>query len=82
MNAINEYLQTTLGNATSNVTDMLFQWLVVPTIIFFVLFLGVYIWRAVHRHKVDAAILEIRDTLREMKAPSVPETTKPLPPEK
>lgn len=70
MNQINDYLQTNVGNVTSDVTsnviNTLLQWVLIPSLVFIVIFLAIYIVRAVHRHKVDSAIFEIRDMLREM----------------
>lgn len=66
MDTVNQYIQTTLGDASSDISGMFFQWLVVPSLIFMITILAVYTWRAVNRHRVDKAIFEIRDTLREM----------------
>ncbi len=77
MDELNQYVQTTVGDATTDIVNMLVQYLVVPTIIFMVLFLVVYIIKSVHRHRVDSAILEIRDILRDSKTTKLPEDTKP-----
>lgn len=82
MDMLTNYLQTTSGDAASNITGMLVNWIAIPSIIFMIFIVAIYTFRTVHRHKVDAAILEIRDTLREMNTPSVPESHEPLPPEK
>lgn len=68
MDLLNQYLQNTVGNATSNITDVMFQWLVIPSIVFMAIIIALYIWRTIRRRKVDSAILEIRDMLREMRA--------------
>lgn len=79
MDVITNYLQTVTGDAASNITDMLFQWLVIPSIIFMVIIVALYTWRTVNRHRVDKAIFEIRDTLREMNLTSPAPLPEPKP---
>jgi len=58
------------NGVTSGVQDQLgklMAWVVIPSVILTVIILVAYIVHLVHRHKVDKAIFEIRDTLREMK---------------
>lgn len=78
MNQINDYLQTNVGNVTSDVTsnviNTLLQWVLIPSLVIIAIFLTIYIVRAIHRHKVDKAIFEIRDMLREMH-PAAPAPT-------
>ena len=66
--------QTLTDNLTSGVTSgvqdqlgKIMAWVVIPSIILTVIILLAYILHLIHRHKVDKAIFEIRDTLREMK---------------
>lgn len=61
---------------TSNLTTLL-AWALVPSVIILVVFVVFYIVRSVHRRKVDAAIFEIRNTLREMKLQQAPSQTSP-----
>lgn len=64
MDQINDYIQTSLGSVTSDITDMLFQWLVIPSLIFMVVIVAIYSMRAARRHRVENAIFEIRDLLK------------------
>jgi|GEM_PF-5313723 len=69
---INDYLQTTTGNIGSDISNYVFQWLVIPSIMFMVIFLAIYIFRTVRRYRVEKAIFEIRDALvhKELKKPT------------
>lgn len=67
--------QTFTDNLTSGVTSgvqdqlgKIMAWVVIPSIILTVIILLAYILHLIHRHKVDKAIFEIRDMLREMKS--------------
>lgn len=71
MEQINDYIQTSLGNLSSSVTDMLFTWLVIPSIVFMVLIIALYTYRTIRHHKVENAVLEIRDLLKAADAPRV-----------
>lgn len=60
---IDQYLQTATGNIGSNVSDFMFQWLIIPSLVFMGLVLIIMIYRTVRRHHVEKAIFEIRDAL-------------------
>jgi L-lactate permease len=84
LNSLQDALSTNVTNSVSSgVEDQISKiiaWVVVPSIILTVILLAAYIAHIVHRHKVDKAIFEIRDTLREMKlAGSAPATPWPTP---
>jgi L-lactate permease len=80
-------LQQTLNtkvtdSVTSGVQDQLgklIAWVLIPSIVLTLIILIAYIAHIVHRHKVDKAIFEIRDTLREMKLKDMPIATSPMP---
>lgn len=74
MNDITSLQQTLTDSLTSNVTSnvqgelhKLMALVLIPSIVLTIIVLAVYVAHIVHRHKVDKAIFEIRDTLREMK---------------
>jgi uncharacterized protein YoxC len=52
----------------SNVTDQLVTRFLIPSIVVTLLFLVIYIAHIVRRRKLENAIFEIRDTLREMQS--------------
>lgn len=78
MNDITSLQQTLTDSLTSNVTsnvqgelEKIMVWVLIPSIVITFVLLAAYIAHVVHRHKVDKAIFEIRDTLREMKLAQV-----------
>lgn len=78
MNDITSLQQTLSDNLTSSVTTnvqsdltKLMGWVLIPSIILTFIVLIVYVAHLVHRHKVDKAIFEIRDAIREMKLAQV-----------
>lgn len=88
MNDITSLQQTFTDTLTSNVTsnvqselEKIMAWVLIPSIILTLAILVVYIAHVVHRHRVDKAIFEIRDTLREMKLGQVPVAPTPAPSE-
>ena len=72
-------LQDALGtNVTDSVTsgiqsqiDKIIAWIVVPSIILTLLVLLLYVLHMLRRRKIENAILEIRDTLRDIKLAQV-----------
>lgn len=58
----------TATDISSNIINQLLGWTLIPSLIFLGLFLLLYVIRSIHRHKVDKAIFEIRDMLRESRA--------------
>jgi hypothetical protein len=58
------------GDISSTIINQLLGWILVPYLVVLALILVLYIMRAVHRRKVDNAVFEIRDMLREMRASS------------
>lgn len=79
--ALSTNISDTTNAAISDTINQLIGWTLIPSLIFLGLFLVLYIIRSVHRHKVDKAVFEIRDTLREMKAQQLPDTKQPTPPQ-
>ncbi len=74
MDTINQVQQSLTTDLTSTVTSTindqvtkLAEQFLIPSLIVSLVILVVYITRIMHRHKVDKAIFEIRDMLREMK---------------
>ncbi len=74
MDTLNQIQQSLTSNVTSNVTSSvtdqinnLLGMFIIPSLVITVIILALYIARMVHRHKVDKAIFEIRDMIREMK---------------
>lgn len=66
------------SNVTSDVTDTIsetvtnqlydmFSWIIMPAIILVVLLIAVQAYRMFRHYRLEKAIFEIRDTLREMK---------------
>jgi hypothetical protein len=72
LNSIQQSLSSSISDTTnaaiSDMINQLLGWALVPSIIFMVLFLLAYVSRSLHRRKVDNAILEIRDMLKETNA--------------
>lgn len=75
---LNSIQQDLTSNVTSSVTDQLINWILIPSIVFTVLFLVFYIAHIIHRHKIDKAILETRDILRDIRD-NAPRALSPLP---
>jgi len=82
LNALLQSMTTSTNGGTSDTLKQLLAWTVVPSIVFFGAFLVYFAFHIIHRHRVDKAIFEIRDNLREMKArqtinanPSTPHET-------
>jgi hypothetical protein len=67
MNDLNALQQLT-DHTTSNVTSQLMGWLVVPSLILTLVIVALYITALVRRRRVESAIFEIRDLLKDMKA--------------
>ena len=77
------------SNVTSDVTDTIsetvtnqlydmFSWIIMPAIILVVLLIAVQAYRMFRHYRLEKAIFEIRDNLREMKqAQSAPPRTPP-----
>lgn len=54
------------NNVTSSVADQLMGWLIVPSIVITLVFAILYIAHLIHRRRVDKAVFEIRDILRQV----------------
>jgi hypothetical protein len=78
--ALSTNISDTTNAAISDTMNQLISWTLIPSLIFLGLFLLLYIIRSVHRHKVDKAVFEIRDMLREMRAEKSDVTTTPADP--
>lgn len=82
MDELNQLLNSTNGGTTTtdiaNQINQLLVWTIVPTIIFGIIFLVIYVLRIARRRKVENAIFEIRDLLRTMQPPQA--TPAPTPP--
>lgn len=59
--------QQLTDSTTSNIADKLFQWVILPSIISLAIVLVLYIAHVIRRRKIENAIFEIRDLLRDMK---------------
>ena len=75
MDTINQLQDSLISNVTTNVTSTvneqisnLLAQLFIPSIVVVSVILLFYIIRIIHRFRVDRAVFEIRDMLREMKA--------------
>lgn len=69
---------TGTGATSSTTTDQIMNWLFISSIVFTVVFLVVYIAHIMHRRKVENAILEIRDILRDMRDGQLAHTATPV----
>lgn len=69
---------TGTGATSSTTTDQIMNWLFISSIVFTVVFLIVYIAHIMHRRKVENAILEIRDILRDMRDGQLAHTATPV----
>lgn len=68
---LNDTTQTNTTTTTTSISHSLEQlvfWVVVPSIVMLVVFVIALIAAAIRRHRVDHAIFEIRDILRDMQA--------------
>jgi hypothetical protein len=88
MDTLNSIEQSLANGSSSDAIQQLLAWTVVPSLVFFAAFLVYFAFHIIHRHRVDKAIFEIRDNLREIKArqtinanPSTPPVAEENPPE-
>lgn len=51
---------------TSNIMNKIMMWLILPSIITIIIFVIIFVANTVRRHRVERAIFEIRDILRDM----------------
>lgn len=76
LDSLQQTLNTNVTNSvTAGIEDQISKimlWIVVPTIILSVLILVLYVLHVLRRRKIENAILDIRDTLREMKLDRLP----------
>ena len=63
---VNTLTQDFTNNVTSDLSDSLFFWFLVPSIIITLLFLVVFISGIIRRRRVENAIFEIRDMLEDL----------------
>jgi hypothetical protein len=63
---VNTLTQDLTNNVTSDLSDSLFFWFLVPSIIIALLFLVVFISGIIRRRRVENAIFEIRDLLEDI----------------
>lgn len=69
---LNQNNPITTTNSTPITAEQLVLWITVPSMVIIVLLLLVFISNAVRRHKLEKAIFEIRDILREMQQQTDP----------
>ncbi|MBP7857590.1 MAG: hypothetical protein WAW63_02220 [Candidatus Saccharimonadales bacterium] len=74
---VNTLTQDLTSNVTSNLSDVLMKWMLVPSIVMTLLFLVVLVANNLRRRRVENAIFEIRDLLRDMQSDSHKEKTTP-----
>lgn len=77
--ALNTNVTDSVSSGVQDQLGKLIAWVLIPSIILTLIILIAYIAHIVHRHKVDKAIFEIRDTLREMKLKNIPNAPAPTP---
>ena len=66
-NALNTNVTDSITSEVQDQFEKLLVWVLVPSIILTVIVIIMYIVHFIHRHKIDKAIIEIRDTVRELK---------------
>ena len=60
---------------TQNITDQLIDalsWIIIPSLLITTVLVVLFIYRSIRRYKLEKAIFEIRDTLREIKLSQQP----------
>lgn len=78
-NALDTNITNTVTSGVQDQFEKLLAWVLVPSIVLTAIMLIMYIAHLVHRHKIDKAIIEIRDTVRELKLAQAAQLPKPEP---
>ena len=68
---LNSNVSTSVSSGIEDQLNKLIVWLVIPSIVLTVLIIVLYTVHMLRRRKIENAILEIRDTLREIKLTQV-----------
>ncbi len=88
MDSLTEFRQSVSNDVTTdittditqNITDQLidaFSWIIIPSLIITIVLVVLFIYRSIRRYKLEKAIFEIRDTLREIKLSQQPPASQP-----
>ena len=68
LNSLQQNLTNSVSsNVTNSLTSQLMDWLLIGSTVLTVLFLILYIVHMIRRHKLEKAIFEMRDLLRDIK---------------
>lgn len=65
--ALNTNVTNTVTTGLQDQLNKIIAWIVIPTLVLTVAIIVIYVVHMLRRRKIENAILEIRDTLRDMK---------------
>lgn len=63
---ITQLQQSVTNSVSTNLTKQIMAWVLIPSIVLTVVILVLYIVHAVRRYRLEKALFEIRDLLRDM----------------